>query len=79
MSDGMEVVKTMIELSVTTEEANGIIDEFTPYKTYETKRNFLYEQFPSVSILGRYDGKNGNSIQTDYEALLSAVINLKWR
>jgi len=75
----MEVVKTMVELSLTTEEADGIIEEFTPFKTYEAKCGFLREYFPNVSILGRCDGKNGNSIQTDYEALLSAVINLKWR
>jgi len=76
---GNEVIKTMIALSDTEEEADGIIEEFTLFRTYDEKLSFILQQFPNVSILARCDGENGNTTQTDYQAVLSAVINLKWR
>jgi len=78
-SNDNTVIKTMIELSITLDEADSIIEEFTQRKTYEDKFGFLSEQYPNISILGRCDGKNGNPIRTDYEAVLSTIINLKWR
>jgi len=81
MNADMEVVKTMIELSNTEDEADSIVEEFTGYKKTETesKLRFLFTHFPNVAILGGYDGDKADKIQTDYQAVLSAVINLKWR
>jgi len=79
MDIGNDVIKTMVSLSDTEEEADGVIEEFTPYRTYGEKLKFLLEQFPNVSIIAGCDGENGNITQTDYQAVLSAVINLKWR
>jgi len=79
MEIGDEVLKTMISLSDTEEEADGMIEEFTQRRTYGEKLKFLLELFPNISILAGCDGENGNVTQTDYQAVLSAVINLKWR
>jgi len=74
-----EVLKTMISLSDTEEEADGVIEEFTPHRTVVDKLKFLLGLFPTISIIARCDGKKGDKDQTDYRAVLSAVINLKWR
>jgi len=79
MSIENEAIKTMVSLSDTIEEADDIIVEFTPHRTFADKLKYLSAEFPSVSIIGGYDGKDGNPEQTDYEAVLSAIINLKWR
>jgi len=79
MDIGNEVIKTMVSLSNTEEEADSVIEEFTPYRTYGEKLKFLLGQFPNISIIAGCDGDNGNITQTDYQAVLSAVINLKWR
>ena len=79
MEIGDEVLKTMISLSDTEEEADGIIIEFTHRRTCGEKLKYLLELFPNISILAGCDGENSNVTQTDYQAVLSAVINLKWR
>ena len=79
MDIGNEVIKTMVSLSNTEEEADSVIEEFTPYRAYGEKLKFLLGQFPNISIIAGCDGDNGNITQTDYQAVLSAVINLKWR
>lgn len=79
MEIGNDVLKTMISLSDTEKEADGIIEEFTQRRSYGEKLKYLLELFPNISILAGCDGKNSNITQTDYQAVLSAVINLKWR
>jgi len=79
MSIKNEAIKTMLELSNSISEADGIIMKFTDHREYEKKRDFVLRLFPEISIIGGCDGKKGNKAQTDYEAVLSAVINLKWR
>jgi len=73
------VIKTMLELSVNIEEANSVIDEFTPHRTYKERLGFLRKHYPKIRILGCCDGKNSDPVRTDYEAILSAIINMKWR
>jgi len=73
------VIKTMIELSITVDEADSIIEEFTSYRSYEQKLGFLNEEYPNITIVGRCDGKKGDPVRTDYESILSAVIGMKWR
>jgi hypothetical protein len=72
-------VKTMVELAASEEEADRIIEEFTHLSACGEKLNFLLEQFPNISILGGCDGEEGNETQTDYEAVLSVIVNSKWR
>jgi len=79
MSIGNDVIKTMVALSSTEDEADGIIEEFTSLRSFGEKLKFLIDQFPNVSILAGCDGEGGNVTQTDYQAVLSAVIKLKWR
>jgi hypothetical protein len=79
MDIGNDVIKTMVFLSETEEEADGVIEEFTPLRAYGEKLNFLLNEFPNVSILAGCNGENADIAQTDYQAVLSAVINLKWR
>jgi hypothetical protein len=75
----IDVIKTMVFLSETEEEADGVIEEFTAFRAYGEKLRFLLQQFPNVSILAGCNGENVNITQTDYQAVLSAVIKLKWR
>jgi len=79
MPIGNDVIKTMVSLANTEEEADGIIEEFTPLRGFGEKLKFLIDQFPNISILAGCDGDSGNVTQTDYQAVLSAVIKLKWR
>jgi hypothetical protein len=77
MGVGIKTIKTMIASSNTEKEADAIIEEFAGKHTPKEKRDFLCKNF-NVGILARYDGKKGNKEQTDYESVLSTVINLKW-
>jgi dihydrodipicolinate reductase len=69
----------MIEMASSFEEADGIIVEFTDYKTTRDKLKFLYETFNVVVV-----GRSGESIdeetelEIDYEASLKAIVNRKW-
>jgi len=76
---GNEVIKTMVALSDTEEEADGIIEEFTPRRSYGEKLVFLLQLFPNISILAGCNSENSDITQTDYQAVLSTVINMKWR
>jgi hypothetical protein len=76
---GDDVVKDLVELSATEEEADNVIEKYTSRKTYAKKVEFLTEQFPHISIVARCDGPSADSIQTDYYALLTAVVNSSWR
>jgi hypothetical protein len=72
-----DAIKTMIELSDTWEEADGVISEFTPCRSTIEKLSYLYGMF-DVSILASCDG-SGDMVETDYRAVLSAIVNQKWR
>jgi hypothetical protein len=73
------IVKALVELSNTEEEADRVIEQFGSRRTCQEKIIFLSEQFPNISIVAGCDGPDGNPIQTDYRALLCAVVNSKWR
>jgi hypothetical protein len=77
MRVGIKTIKAMISSSNTEEEANGIIEEYAGKHTPREKTDFLCKHF-KVDILARYDGKKGDKEQTDYQAVLSTVINLRW-
>jgi hypothetical protein len=77
MDAGKEAIKAMIELSDTWEDADKIIMEFTPCKLTNEKLSYLYGMF-DVSILASHDGEE-ETVETDYKAVLSAIVNQKWR
>jgi hypothetical protein len=80
---GRDAIKAMIELSNTWEEADKIIQEFTPCKKTNEKLAYLYGMF-DVSIIASYngsedDGSEDKTIENDYKSVLSAIVNQKWR
>jgi hypothetical protein len=74
------VIKTMVEMSSTEKEADDVVMEFTPYRTSREKFEYLTELFKDrkIFVFGRCDGENGDPDLTDYQALLTTIINLKW-
>jgi hypothetical protein len=74
---GKDAIKTMIELSETWEAADKIITEFTPFSETKEKLAYLYGMF-DVSLIGSHDGP-GDKAEADYRAVLSAIVNQKWR
>ncbi|MDR0443248.1 MAG: hypothetical protein LBH44_07580 [Treponema sp.] len=77
MDTGKEAIKTMIEFSDTWEEADKVIIEFTPCRATAEKLSYLYGMF-DVSIIARIDGVT-DPTESDYRAVLSAIVNQKWR
>jgi hypothetical protein len=77
MERGKDAIKTMIELSETWEAADKIIVEFTPFSETKEKLAYLYGMF-DVSLIGSHDGA-GDKTEADYRAVLSAIVNQKWR
>lgn len=67
-------IQTLIELAVTFEEADQVIEEFTGLKSDKEKIAYLRGMF-DYDIIGR----TGDNLRTDYIALLTAIINQKWR
>jgi len=62
-----KTVRTMIETSPTWQEADKILDEFTPCTTIQEKLCFLYGMF-DVSII------DPGAVCGDYQALLAGII-----
>lgn len=67
-------IQTLIELAVTFEEADQVIEEFTGLKSDNEKIAYLRGMFDCHII-----GRTGDNVHTDYVALLTAIINQKWR
>jgi hypothetical protein len=77
MDMSKDAIKTMIELSDTWQDADKVLDEFTPGKSINEKLYYLYGMF-DVSILPPYENSD-NKTETNYRAVLSAIVNQKWR
>jgi hypothetical protein len=74
MTRNREAVKAGIELSETVTEADALLgEEFT---TFPEKYAYLRGMF-DFSIVGRTG--SGDSLENDYWAALSAIVNQKWR
>jgi len=75
-----DAVKAMVELSETWQEADKVIKEFTPWKSTGERLSYLYGTF-NVSILASHDGieDEQHKLEADYRAVLSAIVNQKWR
>lgn len=69
-----EKIKTLIELATSFEQADAVIKDHTTYKIDEERIAYLQGMF-DCKIIERSVG----DAHTDYVALLTAIINQKWR
>ena len=69
-----ELVKALIELSNTIEEADKVIEEHTNLKTVKEKIAFLKGMFDWEII----DQKETDSDEMIYQIALDAIISEKW-
>ena len=79
----LEDIKTLIKLAATTEEADSFVIEFTGRETIKEKFEFVTKLF-DAQIIGRGLADNttipeADQLTDDYEAVLNAIINIKWR
>jgi hypothetical protein len=77
MNSNKDAIRTMIELSDTWEDADKIIEEFVGIKELPQKLGYIMGMF-DVSVVGRTSG-DGDREKYDYIAMLSAIVNKKWR
>ena len=66
-------VQMLIELSLTFEEADEIIEKYVGLKSDIEKLAYIRGMFDCRII-----GRTGEDIHTDYVALLTTIINQKW-
>lgn len=72
-----EVIKTLIQLSPTVEEADKVINENYNFTSIGEKMAFLKGMF-DVKLVSKHDGEGvteEKSAEMDYWAFLSAIIN----
>jgi len=67
-------IKALIELSNSFEEADNIIETYTDCKKYIQKIAYLQGMF-DCEIVGRHIINE----EADYKALLTSIINKKWK
>jgi hypothetical protein len=77
MNSNKDAIKAMIELSDTCEEANKIIEELAGITVLQQKLGYIMGMF-DVSVVGRTGGGDDDE-ENDYVAMLSAIVNKKWR
>jgi hypothetical protein len=75
MDSSKDAIKAMIELPDTWEEADEIIEEFAGITELRQKLGYVMGML-DVSVVC---GAGGSSDRNDYTAMLSAVVNKKWR
>ena len=72
MPRNREVVKGLIELAQSVEEADKVLSQ--EFSSIKEKYAYIQGMF-SFSIVGTHK----KDIEIDYQAALSAIINQKWR
>jgi hypothetical protein len=72
MARSREVIKGLIKLAETFEEADSVLKD--EYPSINERLAYLKGMF-SVNIAARSD----DNIECDYKAVLTAIINQKWR
>ncbi|MCL2088095.1 MAG: hypothetical protein FWH14_01295 [Oscillospiraceae bacterium] len=76
-----DMLKAIIEMSTTIDEAKEIIDEFAGCSTTNEKIEFLSEMF-DVRIIGGCDGEElseDEKQEISYEVIVANIIDRKWR
>ena len=74
MEARLEMIKALIELSPTVEEADDIINEYFGFETSKEKIAFLKGMF-EVEVI---DVKRDDSDEMIYNFMLNAIINAKY-
>ena len=69
-----EKIKTLIECATSFEKANDILEKYTDYETDAERIAYLQGMF-NCKIVGR----NIEDIHMDYVALLTSIVDNKWR
>lgn len=69
-----EKIKTMIECATSFEKADAILGEYTDYESDSERIAYLQGMFDC-----RIVGRNGEDIHMDYVALLTSIVDDKWR
>lgn len=69
-----EKIKVLIELATSFEQADEAIKKYTDFSTDEERIAFLRGMFDCKII-----GRSRSDAHTDYVALLTAIVNQKWR
>lgn len=69
-----EKIKTLIELATSFEMADSVLKEYTDFSTDEERIAYLRGMFDCTII-----GRSKSDPHTDYVALLTAIVNQKWR
>lgn len=69
-----ESIKTLIECATSFERADALLTKYTDYKSDEERVAYLQGMF-NVEIRSR----NVIDVHTDYVALLTAIVDDKWR
>jgi hypothetical protein len=77
VSSNKDSIKTLIELSNTWEEADKMIEEFANIQDISQKLGYIKGMF-DVSVIGKTSIEK-NQARNDYVAMLSAIVNKKWR
>lgn len=69
-----ERIKTLIELSTSFEKADAVLNKYTSFSTDEERIAYLQGMFDCKIV-----GRSVNDIHSDYVALLTAIVDQKWR
>lgn len=69
-----EQIKTLIELATDFDEADKILSKYTSYNSDAERIAYLQGMFDCKII-----GRSISDIHTDYVALLTSIVNKKWR
>jgi hypothetical protein len=77
MNSNKDAIRAMIELSGTWEDADKVIEEFAGIQDIPQKLGYVKGMF-DVSVVGRTSTGTSQD-QYDYIAMLSAIVNKKWR
>lgn len=67
-------IKILIELATSFEKADSILSKYTPYTTDEERIAYLQGLFDCEVV-----GRSISDTHTDYVALLTAIVDKKWR
>lgn len=67
-------IKTLIELSTSFEKADAILEKYTTYRSDEERIAYLQGLFDCEVV-----GRTVSDVHTDYVALLTAIVDKKWR
>ena len=67
-------IKTLIELATSFEQADTVMNDYTDFMSDQERIAYLRGMFDCKII-----GRSVSDAHTDYVALLTAIVNQKWR